>query len=167
MQVTCKQRPPSIVLQLESMPFPQPGATLTGTPSPAAFLPPSPLLRSSVCQAQLVNRSQSRSTSCFQHMGAWRRGSYRAALQTRDAGLELSGDQQVISSRKRNREELLFSAKDAICCLPQSFALFEGVGGNAESCRFTLWAISYSFIWTWDIPHRAEASVYVKAFRQC
>lgn len=33
----------------------------------------------------------------------------------------------MISSRERNREELLFSAKDAAWCLPQSFALFEGV----------------------------------------
>lgn len=51
-------------------------ATLRGTPSPAASL-----LHNSVCQVQLVNRSQIRPTSCFQHMGSWRRGSCRAALQ--------------------------------------------------------------------------------------
>lgn len=98
--VQAEGRPPSIVLQLKSVPVLQPGATLRGTPSPAAFpLPspplPAPLLHSSVCQAQLVNRSPSRPASCFQHMGAWRRGSHRAAPQT--------GEKQVWSCLQINR----------------------------------------------------------------
>lgn len=44
-------------------------------------LQPPPLLQNSLCQVQLVNRSQIRPTSCFQHMGSWRRGGCRAALQ--------------------------------------------------------------------------------------
>lgn len=40
-----------------------------------------PLVHNSVCQVQLVNRSQIRPTSCSQHMGSQRRGSCRATLQ--------------------------------------------------------------------------------------
>lgn len=67
----------------------------------------------------------------------------------------------MISSRERNGKELYcFQQKErgnAICCLLQSFALFERVGRDAddESCRLTLWGILYSFIWTWDVPHKA------------
>lgn len=97
----------------------------------------SPLLHNSVCQVQLVNRSQIRPTSCFQHMGSWRRGSCRAALQMCDmqvwSCLEINRWFQV--GKEMEKSCTVFSKRERECNLlsPAGFCSFwEG----RQKCRW-------------------------------
>lgn len=134
MQVTCKQRPPSIVLQLKSVPFFQLGAKLRGTPSPADSL----LSSITLCakRSWLIDHRSDRpaASSVWGHGEGGAAGLLCKCVRCRSGAVwRLTGD---FKQGKKWKRAVLFSAKRERECNLLSPAEFCSFWEGRQRCRW-------------------------------